>query len=55
MGRLTRRDVDGLVAEIQRRIGSIRSGPLGEIMARLGLLERHVGHLRRALQHQQQE
>lgn len=52
MGRITRRDVDGWLAE--QRIGSIRNGPPGEIVAWLGLLEQHVGHLRRAL-HQQQE
>ena len=55
MERITRCDIDSWLAELGQRIGSIRNGPPGEIVARLGLLEQHVGHLRRALRHQQQE
>ena len=49
MPQTTRRDVDRWLAEIEHKIGSIRNGPPGEIVARLGLLEQHVGHLRRIL------
>jgi hypothetical protein len=40
--KLTRREVDGWLAQLQHEIGSILRGPAGELRARLVLMQRRV-------------
>ncbi len=40
--KLTRREVDGWLAQLQHEIGSILRGPAGELGARLVLMQRRV-------------
>jgi hypothetical protein len=40
--KLTRREVDGWLAQLQHEIASILRGPAGELRARLVLMQRRV-------------
>jgi len=49
MGKITRRDVDSWLAQIEHQIQSIMNGRAGELRARLALLQRRVGVWREKL------
>ncbi len=48
--KVTRVQVDSWLRGIADRLRSIRHGPRGEVVARIGLLEQHVEHLRSYLE-----
>ena len=48
--RVTRREVDQWLSQIQREITSVLKGPTGELRARLVLLQRRVARWRDELQ-----
>ncbi len=47
--KVTRREVDGWLAQIQYQIGSLLSGPAGELRARMVLLQKRIERWRERL------
>jgi hypothetical protein len=47
--KITRRDVDSWLAQIEHQIQSIMNGPAGELRARLALLQKRISMWRETL------